>query len=250
MVEFALIGNPVSHSRSVEYFNQKFISEGIDAYYFAQAIEDLSNLPIFLCNHPALVGFNVTSPYKQSILRYVHSYTEEVEFTQAANMVVVERRGKKEPLLTAHNTDVWGFLYSIKPHLKPHHTKALVLGSGGAARAVSRAFKMMNIDDRMVSRTPCTADALSYSDLTSDLLEQYSIVVNATPVGMGEMEHLCLPLPYEALTPDHLCYDLIYAPQETLFLKKAQSFGATTMNGFSMLIAQAEENWNVWKHLV
>ncbi len=245
--EYALIGHPLSHSISKEYFTTKFATEGIDANYINMDIPNLRLLKLSLIKHPQLVGFNVTSPYKIDIIPYLSGIDKEAEYIGAVNTVVVEKKSVFGKNLYGYNTDIEGFTESIRPLLKPWHTKALILGTGGGAMAVRRAFKQMGIDSTTVSRTPTNGQSIGYKELTPLLIHNHSIIVNCTPLGMYPNVQTCVSIPYEAITPDHLCYDLIYAPDETLFLTKCKEQGATIKNGSDMLVIQAEASWHIWQ---
>lgn len=246
MKEYALIGHPVEHSKSKDFFNEKFRLEGIDAQYINVDLESLNRLKRFLLLHPHLCGFNVTSPFKRAIVPYLQELDLEANYVGAVNTVVLQRRFWGRRHLIGFNTDVEGFYQSMLSIMKPHYNQALILGTGGAALAVERAFKKLGIMALMASRRVGVQGTIGYDQLTPDLLAKCPIVVNATPVGMSP-HILDMPLiPYEALTPDHLCYDLIYAPEETRFLRHARLQGAVTKNGIDMLLIQANENWRIW----
>ncbi len=246
MKEYALIGHPIGHSKSEEFFNEKFRTEGIDACYITADLTDLKELKGFLQTHPQLRGFNVTSPYKQAILPYLTELDPEASLLGAVNTVVVlnARWGKRR--LIGYNTDIEGFRLSIAPLLRSHHRQALVLGTGGASLAVQRAFKKLGIATLTVSRDPQKNQGIGYNDLSAQVLDEYLVVVNCTPVGMTPNIQEYPPIPYNCLTERHLCYDLIYSPNQTRFLQQAQAQGATTKNGLDMLLLQAHENWKIW----
>lgn len=247
MQEYALIGRAIQHSDSPRFFNAKFAAEGIQARYILGDLPVLSDLRRFLQAHPRLVGFNVTHPYKMEIVKMLHGIDLEARLIGAVNTVVVERGRWGRRQLLGHNTDIEGFRLSVEGLIQPHHRRALVLGTGGAARAVARAFKKMGIDVLKVSRRECVEGAIGYNAITPDIMQQYTIVVNATPVGMMPNVLVSPPIPYECLTPQHLCYDLIYVPEQTLFLKKAAAQGAVTHNGANMLLFQAQLTWDIWQ---
>ena len=238
---FGLIGNPVAHSQSPDYFHQLWAKEGItDCSYRLFPIEDLRQLPALLREHPTLQGLNVTSPFKESILDYADAVDEEARRLRSANVLSI-RQGK----ITAFNTDHLGFdrLLSQCPVLPP---AALVCGSGGAARAVCFSLQRHGITCTVLSRTPAPG-RLTYDQLSHSLLLEHRLIVNATPIGMGRLQTECPPLPYEALTMEHILIDLIYNPSETIFLKKGKEAGCVCLNGLSMLHAQADEAWKIWQ---
>lgn len=248
MNTYGLIGYPLAHSFSLKFFSEKFEQEGIPAEYLNFEIEDVLEVSRVVLFNPHLKGLNVTIPYKEKILPLLHEVTPEAKQIGAVNTIRVERTpgdmyGYK---LVGHNTDYVGFRESIAPLLTPEtHRKALVLGTGGAAKAVTHVLSDMGIEWKYVSRTP-TADRLSYRDLTSEILESHTIIINASPVGTFPNEDQCPAIPYEHLTPRHLLYDLIYNPMETLFLKKGKERGAMFKNGKEMLERQALAAWKFW----
>ncbi len=246
MREYALIGHPVEHSKSQEFFNAKFLAEGIDAHYITADLASIKELKAFLSAHPNLHGFNVTSPYKQAILPYLDEVESEASLLGAVNTVVVQnsRWGKRK--LIGYNTDLEGFRQSIAPVLEGRR-RALILGSGGASCAVQRAFKKLGVATLVVSRTPQSPYAISYSDITPEVIREHKIIVNCTPVGMTPNVQEAPPIPYQEITPEHLCYDLIYSPDRTRFLQLAQAQGASIKNGIDMLFLQAHENWKIWQ---
>ncbi len=247
MNEYALIGNPVAHSRSKEYFNRRFLEEGIRATYISVALSSIKDFPQFLEEHPNLRGINVTSPYKQAIIPYLEELDEEARELGAVNTIILERKEGNSPSLKGYNTDVIGLLRSLTPLVRLEGHKALVFGTGGASQAVGRVLQKLSIPATFVSRSENERDdMLTYKDLCEEVIKKHSLLINATPIGMTPNEETILDLPYEGITGQHICYDLIYSPLETGFLKIAREQGATTMNGLEMLRFQAEENWRLW----
>ncbi len=247
MKEFALIGNPVSHSLSKEYFNQRFKKEGIRANYSVESLSSIQFLPQFLIAHPNLLGFNVTSPYKESIIPYLDELDSLATELQAVNTVICTSLSSHKKVLKGYNTDVLGLFRSFEILLKDFNGKALIFGTGGAAKAVERALSLLQIESRKVSRRQDEKKLfLTYASLSKDVLEEYTLLVNATPLGMHSREDEMPCIPYEFIGARHICYDLIYAPEETLFLQKAKEKGAMIKNGLEMLYFQAEENWKLW----
>lgn len=241
---YGLIGYPLSHSFSATYFKKKFAQEHIfDCDYQLFPIPDISELTQILKENPDLCGLNVTIPYKKEIfpfLTYIDSVAAEVG---AVNTVKVIRKENKVEL-QGFNTDILGFEYSLKPLLLGRN-KALILGTGGAAAAVSYVLKKLGISYFQVSRRP-SQNTIGYSDITRKILNEYSIIVNTTPVGMFPHLDEAPPIPYSWLNSNHLLYDLIYHPETTLFMKNGLEQGCTVKNGLEMLQIQAEEAWKIW----
>lgn len=241
---YGLIGFPLGHSFSAKYFAEKFASQNIDAEYRNFAIESIKNLPKILKNNSNLKGLNVTIPYKQQVMPFLDDIDEAAKRIGAVNVICVSRKGNQTKL-TGHNADVIGFTESLRPLLKPQHTKALVLGTGGASKAVIDGLQQLGILTQYVSRTR-REGIIAYDDVTPEMLEEYKLVVNCTPLGMFPKVDDAPDIPYNSLGPEHLLYDLVYNPKETLFLQKGREQGATTKNGLEMLHLQAEASWNFW----
>lgn len=239
---YALLGKNISYSFSRGYFLDKFQNEAIEySEYFNIDIPSLEQLPLELKKHPNLRGFNVTIPYKEEIIPFLSEIDPIAQEIKAVNTVKILPNGE----LKGYNTDYYGFLYSLKPYLKPHHKSALILGSGGASKAITYALQQLNIPYFIVSRTP-QKGMLSYQDLTKDVIKSHSIVINCTPLGTYPNIHLCPEIDFSAVGEYHLFYDLVYNPEKTTFIKRAELQGATTCNGLKMLILQAELSWNIW----
>ena len=243
MKEFGLIGRSLTHSFSKNYFERKFAEQGLlTCSYTNFELEGLDAFKTLIDSHPHLHGLNVTIPYKESVIRYLDELSAEASEIGAVNCI--ELKNKK---LIGHNTDVYGFAQSIKPFLDTNHQKALILGSGGAAKAVSHALKKIGVDVYFVSSSPKkTPNTFLYSEINQMMLQACKLVVNCTPLGMFPNTNNCPALPYAFFTPEHLAVDLIYNPEETLFLKQAKEQGAITLNGLSMLRLQAEKSWEIW----
>jgi shikimate dehydrogenase len=238
---FGLIGYPLSHSFSKNYFTEKFQKEGItDCEYELFPIEKIELFPGLLEAHPQLKGVNVTIPYKEQVLQYAHALSDAVKEIGACNCIKIE-----DNRLTAFNTDVVGFEQSLLPLLQPHHTHALVLGTGGAAKAVVWVLKKLKIDYTFVSRKGGEG-MLSYNELNADVIHNHALIINTTPLGMQPNVQSKPSLPYEAINEKHLCYDLVYNPATTAFLAEAERRGAVTKNGLEMLELQAEALWTIW----
>jgi shikimate dehydrogenase len=239
MRKFGLIGYPLSHSFSKKYFSEIFSKEGINAEYANYPIEDISMVKA-LFEDPLLEGINVTIPYKESVIPFLDDLSEAVKEIGACNCISI-RDGKTK----GFNTDVLGFERSLEKKLRPVHDKALVLGTGGAAKAVCYVLRQKNIQYRQVSRIR-KEGIISYADVTPDIMRESRLLINTTPLGMYPHIENCPDLPYQAITPDHYLYDLVYNPEKTLFLQKGEERGAVIENGHDMLIIQANESRKIW----
>lgn len=238
---FGLIGYPLSHSFSKKYFTEKFEKGGIaDCRYENFPIPSIDQFQKIFDDHPDLEGLNVTIPYKQQVLPFLYEASEAVKNVGACNCIKVIS-GK----LYGHNTDVIGFEKTLDGKLLPHHKKALVLGSGGASKAVQFVLKNKGIEFLVVS-SGNNPHYISYGQLTGELIEKYQLIINTTPLGMQPLTDQYPSLPYLALTTNHYLYDLIYNPAKTLFLRKGEEKGAVIQNGSEMLVIQAEESWKIW----
>lgn len=242
---YGLVGFPLGHSFSARYFANKFKLGGINAEYRNFEISEIGMLPEIINNTPSLRGLNVTIPYKQQIIPLLDELDDNARRIGAVNVVCVSRNADGNPHLTGHNADVIGFTYSLRPLLRPAHKKALVLGTGGASRAVVHGLGMLGIYPQPVSRTP-SEGAITYKDITPTMMDEYKLIVNTTPLGMFPKTDRCPDIPYKQLTPEHLLYDLVYNPEETLFLKRGREYGAVVKNGLEMLHLQAEASWRFW----
>lgn len=248
---YALVGYPLGHSFSRGYFTEKFDRKHIDAQYLNFEIPDLAALPAKIAEHPHLRGFNVTIPYKQAIIPMLDRLDPVAEAIGAVNCVKVTRiEGRDAPLLTGFNTDAPGFTGALEPALRPDIRRALVLGSGGASRAVVYALRQSGIDPTLVSRTSKQSyiPSITYADITPAVMADNLLIVNTTPLGMSPDVDSCPDIPYHLLTPRHLCFDLVYNPDPTLFLKHARENGADIVphGGFMMLTSQADDAWRIW----
>jgi len=244
MRKFGLIGYPLSHSFSKKFFSEKFRDEQIrDCTYELYPIVGTELIGPLL-DDPELEGINVTIPYKLQVLPLLHEIDEAAAEIGAVNCIKISRNGLDRKL-KGFNTDAYGFEASISPLLKPHHTKALVLGDGGAAKAVKYVLKKLNIPYLVLSRN-AESPNLSYAELRPELLREYTVLINTTPLGMSPDISSCPDIPYGELTTQHLVYDLVYNPEETTFLKNAAARGAMVKNGMEMLYLQAERSWFIW----
>ena len=241
---FGLIGYPLTHSFSKDYFAEKFKREAIvHCRYENFQLAKITGLSKIIADHPELEGLNVTIPYKESVLSYLDEKNELVRETGACNCIkLVDRK------LIGFNTDVIGFETSLLAKLQPQHKSALILGTGGAAKAVEFVLKKNKIHFTYVSRKHLE-NSITYEQLTPALLQENKLIINTTPVGMYPNVNEVLPLPFEAITPKHFLFDLIYNPAQTLFLKKGEERGAAIQNGYEMLVCQAEQSWKIWNAL-
>lgn len=243
--KFGLIGYPLGHSFSQRFFSRKFEEENINAIYSNYEIAEVAKIIEILATDKNIVGFNVTIPHKEAILSLLNASSEEAQKIGAVNVVKVKRENK-EIILTGYNSDVFGFTQSIKPLInKAIHHKALVLGTGGASKAIVFGLNKLGIETQLVSRSK-TDKTISYNDLTEDIINQYKVIVNCTPLGTYPKVEDAPDLPYHLLGSQHLLYDLVYNPEETEFLKRGKEQEATIKNGLEMLELQAEEAWRIW----
>lgn len=244
MDKYGLIGYPLTHSFSINYFNEKFQNEGIDAVYENYEIPTIEQLPEVLDTNLELRGLNVTIPYKEKVISYLDSLSPEANEIGAVNVIRVEHKNKKI-ILRGYNSDVIGFTRSIEPLLDSYHKKALILGTGGASKAIEFGLKSLKLETLKVSRSD-KKGCIKYSDITPETIKEYNVIVNCTPVGMFPHSDECPDLPYEAMDTHTLLYDLIYNPDETLFMAKGKAQGAMVKNGLEMLLLQAFVSWEIW----
>ncbi|NCT10013.1 MAG: shikimate dehydrogenase [Flavobacteriia bacterium] len=241
---FGLLGRNISYSFSRGYFNEKFQRLNILNHYYKNFdIQNCQDFPSIISSEKNLKGLNVTIPYKEEIIQFLDELDLVAKEIGAVNTIKVFKNG----ILKGYNTDVIGFENSIKPLLKKHHTAALILGTGGASKAVAYFFKKNNVHFYFVSRNPECENEISYKDLSQEIIQNHTIIVNCSPLGTSPNINKCPEIPYEFLNSNHILYDLIYNPEETLFLSKGKKMGSTIKNGFEMLMIQAEESWRIWK---
>ena len=241
MRRFGLIGKTLKHSFSKNYFTQKFRDLSLDdCAYDLFELPSVEGLPDLVSRHPSLEGLNVTIPFKEEVLGYLHHASPVVSAIEAAKCIKIA--GGR---LYGFNTDVVGFKLSLQPLLQRQHTRALILGWGGAARAVAFALQELGIGYSVVSRRRA-ANHLSYAEIDRQVLEEHKILVNTSPLGMYPEVETAPPIPYNLLTPDHFLYDLVYNPEKTEFLRRGEERGAQILNGYPMLVLQAEESWRIW----
>lgn len=246
MQKYGLIGYPLKHSFSQRFFFEKFKAEHIDAAYFNFEISDISQLHLIIEDNPNLCGLNVTIPYKEKVIPYLDDLSSDAAAIGAVNVIKISRDDEKIRL-TGHNSDVIGFQDSIAPLIKKNNqAKALILGTGGASKAVHKGLENLGIESKFVSRTPKTA-CFTYDELTAKVIAEYTVIVNSTPLGTFPDIDNAPDIPYQFLTKDHLLYDLVYNPEETKFLHLGKVQGAAVKNGYEMLERQAIAAWNIWK---
>ncbi|SDR95990.1 shikimate dehydrogenase [Gramella sp. MAR_2010_147] len=237
---FGLIGKDIDYSFSRKYFSEKFKKESIDAEYRNFDIPSIKNFPEISQNNIAS-GFNVTIPYKETIIPYLDHLDAHAEKIKAVNTIKFEKDGS----LCGYNTDYWGFMQSIKPHLGAHHKNALILGTGGASKAIAYALDLLDIQTEFVSRDP-ENNQFSYSALTTNVLNSHTLIINCTPLGTSPNIEKYPNIPFEFLSEKHLVFDLIYNPSQTKLMQLAAEKGAKTINGLAMLEQQAEKSWQIW----
>jgi shikimate dehydrogenase len=238
-----IIGFPLTHSFSKQYFTEKFQRESIDGYRFdAFELKSITEITTLVSQTPSLKGFAVTKPYKQQIVSYLDFATPDVQVIGACNCVSIV-----EGKLYGYNTDVLGFEESLKPNLQPHHNKALVLGTGGAAQAVAYVFRKLEIDFLFVTRNELQKENhINYTNLNQQIIEENTLIINASPVGTFPNIEDAPAIPYQFISDQHYCFDLVYNPPQTKFLALSEKQKAITKNGFDMLAIQAEANWEIW----
>ena len=243
MNTYGLLGYPLGHSFSRKFFTEKFAREGIDAEYINFELPSLDGYRELLRAHPNLRGHNVTIPYKQQIIPFLHQLSPEAAAIGAVNVVKVTAEGR----LIGYNSDVIGFTQSIRPLLQPHHKRALILGTGGASKAIYYGLKeKLGMEEILfVSRRPAPS-VLTYTALTPSLINDYPVIINCTPCGMYPQVDESPNLPYEAMTPRNLLYDLVYNPETTRFMQRGAARGAVVKNGLEMLVLQAKASWAFW----
>ena len=244
MDKYGLIGYPLGHSFSISYFNEKFQNENINARYINFEIPSIEALPEVLASNPELKGLNVTIPYKEKVMSYLDQISPEARAIGAVNVIRVTNKGNKV-LLKGYNSDVIGFTKSIEPMLEKWHKKALILGTGGASKAINYGLRSLGLETVYVSRYE-RPGTIQYHRITPEIVKEYNVIVNCTPVGMYPHADECPNLPYGAMDSHTILYDLIYNPDETLFMKRGMEYGANVKNGLEMLLLQAFASWEFW----
>ncbi|MBR9915018.1 MAG: shikimate dehydrogenase [Algicola sp.] len=242
MHRLGLIGKNISYSFSRTYFNQKFQNEQLPYTYENFDLEAISELKTIIHDQSDILGFNVTIPYKEQVIPLLDKIDKKAKRIGAVNTITVD----KNKQLKGYNTDCYGFKKSIKPLLEAHHKKALILGTGGASKAIAYVLKKLKIKFEYVSRTPNDVATFTYEELSSKILSKYTVIINCTPVGTFPNVNACPKIPYDGITSKHLLYDLIYNPEETEFLRLGKRQGAKISNGYQMLVYQAEKAWRIW----
>lgn len=239
---FGLIGNPLAQSFSKKYFSAKFEREGInDCRYELFELPTIDDLPRLLADEPQLQGLNVTIPYKKLVIPYLDDLDEDCAVIQACNCI--RFTGGR---LIGYNTDATGFEKTFVPQLQPIHDKVLILGKGGATAAIEFVIRRLGLEFATVSRTLNTGADFTYDQLDGDMISEYKVIINTTPLGSFPAVDACPDIPYGFISSSHYLYDVVYNPAESLFLKKGKARGAVTMNGYDWLIVQAEESWKIW----
>ncbi|WP_397446087.1 shikimate dehydrogenase family protein [Polaribacter sp. R77954] len=241
---FGLLGKNIAYSFSRGYFSEKFKELGLENYnYINFDLNKIEDFPSVIKKSEHLKGMNVTIPYKEDVIPFLNELDKTAEEIGAVNTIKFSKNGN----LKGYNTDVFGFENSIRPLLQKQHKNALILGTGGASKAIAYALKKNDIEFKFVSRNPKGNKEISYDSLTKEKIQKYTIIINATPLGTSPDIEKCPNIPYQHITTKHILYDLIYNPARTTFLSKGKEMGATVKNGLEMLQLQAEESWRVWK---
>ncbi|MFC0605389.1 shikimate dehydrogenase family protein [Winogradskyella pulchriflava] len=240
--KFGLVGRDISYSFSRDYFAKKFKQEDLPHSYVNFDLQSIDELDAIIRNTENLKGLNVTIPYKEDVIPILDDLDKRARKIGAVNTIRITRYQK----LIGYNTDYYGFKKSLQPHLKKYHKRALILGTGGASKAIAHALKKLKISYDYVSRSEKEGVKFLYSDLTEDIISSYSIIINCTPIGTFPNVNVCPDIPYDAITEKHILYDLIYNPEQTKFLSCGDIKGATTINGLEMLKLQAEKSWKIW----
>ena len=256
---YGIIGYPLAHSFSQKYFSEKFLKLGLaDHEYKTFPIANISEFPKIISENPALLGLSVTIPHKQAVIPCLNELDETARIVGAVNCIKIvpsPLKADQVPRLVGYNTDVFGFQQAIKPFLESHHSRALILGTGGASKAVAFVLSEIGVDFHFVTRNQPKArsqkqtdhkNIFNYSELNKSIIDNFPLIINTTPVGMFPNITSTPQIPYEHLTSKNFCFDLIYNPEKTLFLQKAKEKGALTQNGLTMLHQQAEKAWEIW----
>jgi shikimate dehydrogenase len=244
MKRFGLIGRTLSHSFSKTYFTNKFKEQGLaDCVYENFELKTIDEFPLLISSLPDLKGLNVTIPYKEEVIQYLSEKNEDVKAIGACNCISIE-----DGRLTGFNTDATGFRRSLAPYLQSHHQKALILGTGGASKAIRYVLAQLGIQSLMISREK-KAGTIVYEQIDREVLQSHLLIINTTPLGMYPEINEAPPIPYQFIGPHHLLFDAIYNPAKTKFLTKGEERGARIINGHQMLIEQAEESWRIWNSL-
>lgn len=244
MNNYGLIGKSLKHSFSKKFFEEKFCSEELNATYENFELEAITDFPEFIERTPGLVGLNVTIPYKTQVMQFLHEISDEAQKIGAVNTIEFQNNR-----LIGHNTDAFGFQQSIKPFVRNIHERALVLGTGGASKAVAYVLTNLGIEVAFLSRTPNGPKEYAYADANALMMNAFKLIINTTPIGTFPLVNQCPPIPLDHFTEDHLVIDLIYNPEKTKLLAAAEKCGADTLNGISMLKQQALKSWEIWNQV-
>ena len=240
---YGLLGKDISYSFSRGYFSEKFKKLGLKNHeYINLDLPKIEDFPTAIKEINGLKGINVTIPYKQDVFKFLDKVDKTAKKIGAVNTIKFTKRGN----LKGYNTDVFGFENSLKPLLKKHHKKALILGTGGASKAIGYVLKKNRIKYKFVSRSPKGKKQISYDDVSEKTLKKQQIIINCTPIGTSPDIEKSPNIPYQFITENHILYDLIYNPSETVFLSKGKEKGAIIKNGLEMLELQAEKSWEIW----
>ena len=243
MNKLGLLGKNISYSFSRAYFKEKFENEKItDTTYENFDIDTIDLFPSIIKNTKDLKGLNVTIPYKEAVIPFLDKINKKAKAIGAVNTIKITKKGN----LIGYNTDCYGFKKTLEPFLKPQHKSALILGTGGASKAIAFTLKNLGIAYHYVSRKKSNGVSFTYDLLTDEIIKEHQIIINSTPLGTFPNIEDCPNIPYKALTNNHILFDLIYNPEETKFLKLGKQQKATTINGLNMLKLQAEKAWSIW----
>jgi len=244
MKTYGIIGNPLGHSFSKQYFTDKFQKEGIDAQFLNFEIPSIDKVLDVVKDNPTLMGLCVTIPYKQEVMAYLDEIDPLAKEIGAVNSIQIRRKNGKT-YLKGYNTDIYGFGESLADFIEGRKLSALILGTGGASKAVATALKNQNIEFISVSRTK-SETTISYEDLSEDIISSHQLIINCTPLGTFPKVDACPDIAYSNVSEGHFLYDLVYNPSTTLFMSKGLEQGARAHNGLRMLHLQAEKSWNIW----
>lgn len=245
MRKYGLLGYPLTHSFSKRYFTEKFENEKIDSTYENFEIDNISKFPEIIKNNPEIVGLNVTIPYKEQVIPFLNDLNESAREIKAVNTVVVKRTGD-EVYLKGYNTDTYGFETSLKPFLKEHHKKALILGTGGASKALKYVLTKLGIGYISASIEELKENEIRYEEIDEKMMAERTLIINGTPLGTYPKVDTFPNIPYQFITEKHLLFDLVYNPEVSVFLQNGKEKGATIKNGYEMLLLQAIKSYEIW----
>lgn len=245
MKKYGLIGYPLTHSFSKRFFTEKFEKEKVDAIYENFEVKDISWFQDIVRSNPNLVGLNVTIPYKQLVIPHLNELDEAADEVGAVNTIKIKRIGERIHL-KGFNTDIWGFETSLKPLLKNYHKKALILGTGGASKAIKYVLKKLKINSISASIEELQENEIKYKDIDKKMMAERLLIINATPLGTFPNVETFPPIPYQYITDKHLLFDLVYNPETTRFMEKGKERGAVVKNGYEMLLQQALKSYEIW----